>query len=242
MNENASVEKNGNECVEKTGDARLQLSPLEVRVLGCLIEKESSTPEYYPLTLNSLIAACNQKSNRDPMMMLDDTIVVRTLEDLRYNQQLVRQITTAGSRVPKYRHTFSDHWGFTPPELAVLCELFLRGPQTVGELRTRTARLFEFAALEEVEAVLSSLAAWEDGPFVVKLPRETGCREQRWAHLFSGEIVINSSAAEPRPEPARLIVQAENERITALETEVAGLRAQVEQILSDFAAFRSQFE
>ncbi|MDD2600669.1 MAG: YceH family protein [Kiritimatiellae bacterium] len=220
----------------------MRFSLIEVRVLGCLIEKEISTPEYYPLTLNSLVAACNQKSNRDPAMLLDDKTVVRTLEDLRYNQQIVRQISSTGSRVPKYKHTVPDHWGFTLPELAVMCELCLRGPQTIGQLRTRTARLHDFASIEEVEATLEALVTWEDGPFVVQLPREPGCREQRWAHLLSGEPVIETVASEARPEPARLVVQAENERIAALEIEVASLRSGFDQLLAEFAAFRRQFD
>lgn len=222
--------------------ARAQLSPVEIRVLGCLIEKEIATPEYYPLTLNSLVAACNQKSNRDPIMVLDATAVLQTLEDLRYDQHLVMLITSSGSRVAKYKHTLFAKWEFTPQEVAILCELFLRGPQTVGELRTRTERLFPFASISEVEAALTSLTEWGGGSFVVKLPREFGCREQRWAHLFSGEVIISPSATEAKSESARIIVQAENERIMALEGEVAFLRTQVDQILAELSTFRKQFE
>lgn len=244
MNEipNNEIANNENGVDEKSVDATARFSVIEVRVLGCLIEKDITTPEYYPLTLNSLVAACNQKSNRDPMMLLDEKTIIRTLEDLRYNQQIVRQISTTGSRVPKYKHTVTDHWGFAAPELAVMCELFLRGPQTAGQLRTRAARLHPFASIEEVEATLAALVTWEDGPFVVQLPREVGCREQRWAHLLSGEPVVEPTAGEARPEPARLIVQAENERIASLETEVATLRDGFAQLLTEFAAFRSQFE
>jgi len=231
-----------NETNEMPVAARAQLTPIQIRVLGCLIEKEIATPEYYPLTLNALVAACNQKSNRNPLMTLDETTVIRTLEDLRYDQHLVTMTTTSGNRVAKYRHTLLAKWEFTSQEVAVLCELFLRGPQTVGELRTHTERLFPFASITEVEAALVSLTEWGGGPFVVKLPREPGCREQRWAHLLSGEIVMNASVPEAKPEPARLIVQAENERITALEAEVASLRTQVYQLLADFATFRKQLE
>ena len=233
---------NETETNETSVAGRAQLSPVEVRVLGCLIEKEIATPEYYPLTLNSLVAACNQKSNRNPMMTLDETTVVRTLEDLRYDQHLVMMITSSGSRVAKYKHTLLAKWEFTSQEVAVLCELFLRGPQTVGELRTRTERLFPFASINEVELALTSLTEWGGGPFVVKLPREPGCREQRWAHLFSGDVVLAPTEPEAKPEPARLMVQAENERITALEAEVATLRSQVNQLLADFATFQKQFE
>ena len=222
--------------------ARAQLSQIQIRVLGCLIEKEIATPEYYPLTLNSLVAACNQKSNRNPMMMLDETTVLRTLEDLRYDEHLVMMLTSSGGRVAKYKHTLLAKWEFTPQEVAVLCELFLRGPQTVGELRTHTERLYPFASISEVEQALTSLTEWGGGPFIVKLPRESGCREQRWAHLLSGEVVIPPAETNSKPEPARLIVQAENERIAALEAEVASLRTQVNQILTDFATFRKQFE
>ncbi len=245
MNDNENTENTEVpeiEIPEKPADDKLRLTPLEVRVLGCLIEKELSTPEYYPLTLNALVAACNQKSNRDPMMTLDDKTVLRTLDDLRYERKLVRQLTTAGSRVPKYRHTVAEEWAFTPQESAVLCELFLRGAQTAGQLRTRTPRLCAFAEVGEVEAVLNALAEHEDGPFVMKLPREPGCREQRWAHLLAGEIDISQAPAESRSEPARIIIQAENERIAALETKVSALRAQVEQLTARFAEFHRQFD
>jgi uncharacterized protein len=230
------------ETTETQVAARAQLTPIQIRVLGCLIEKEIATPEYYPLTLNALVAACNQKSNRNPLMTLDETTVIRTLEDLRYDQHLAMMTTSSGSRVAKYSHTLLAKWEFTPQEVAVLCELFLRGPQTVGELRTHTDRLYPFSGVAEVEAALASLTEWGGGPFVVKLPREPGCREQRWAHLFSGEIVMSASAPEAKPEPARVVVQAENQRIAALEAEVTTLRAQVNQLLADFATFRKQFE
>ena len=222
--------------------ARAQLSPIQIRVLGCLIEKEIATPEYYPLTLNALVAACNQKSNRNPAMTLDETTVLRTLEDLRYDEHLAMMLTSSGGRVAKYKHTLLTKWEFTPQEVAILCELFLRGPQTVGELRTHTERLYPFASIQEVEQALASLTEWGGGPFIVKLPRESGCREQRWAHLFSGEVFVNTLEPDSKPEPARLIVQAENERIAALEAEVASLRTQVNQLLADFATFRKQFE
>jgi hypothetical protein len=222
--------------------ARAKLSPIQIRVLGCLIEKEIATPEYYPLTLNSLVAACNQKSNRNPAMTLDETTVLRTLEDLRYDEHLVMMLTSSGGRVAKYKHTLLAKWEFTPQEVAILCELFLRGPQTVGELRTHTERLYPFASIQEVEQALTSLTEWGGGSFIVKLPRESGCREQRWAHLLSGEVVITPAETNAKPEPARLIVQAENERIAALEAEVASLRTQVNQLLADFATLRKQFE
>lgn len=232
---------NENEISETPVSARAHLSPIQIRVLGCLIEKEIATPEYYPLTLNALVAACNQKSNRNPLMTLDETTVLRTLEDLRYDEHLAMMVTSSGGRVAKYKHTLLSKWEFTPQEVAVLCELFLRGPQTVGELRTHAERLHPFPGIPEVEATLTSLTEWGGGPFVVKLPREPGCREQRWAHLLSEEA-LNSPTPEAKPEPVRLIVQAENDRLAALEAEVASLRTQVDQLLADFATFRKQFE
>jgi len=229
------------ETNETQAPANEPLSPIQIRVLGCLIEKEIATPEYYPLTLNALVAACNQKSNRNPAMTLDDATVLRALDDLRYDHHLVLMVTTSGNRVAKYKHTLLARWGFTPQEVALLCELFLRGPQTVGELRTHAERLHPFSSLEDVEATLVKLSGVESRPFVVKLPREPGCREQRWAHLLSGEVAM-PQASEAKPEPARLIVQAENERIAALEAEVATLRSQMAQVIAEFATFRKQFE
>lgn len=223
-------------------DENPRLSEIEVRVLGCLIEKEIRTPEYYPLTLNALVAACNQKSNRNPVMALDKNTVIRAIEDLRYDKQLVRQFTASGSRVPKYKHDLLAEWEFNPQQLAILCELFLRGAQTAGELRARATRLFSFADIHEVEETLISLTEWTDGPMALKLPREAGCREPRWAHLFSGEIDISQLETKSKPEPAQLVIQAENERIEALETEVASLRSEINQLASDFSAFRQQFE
>ena len=231
-----------NENNDTQVDSGMQFTAEQIRVLGCLIEKEICTPEYYPLTLKSLMAACNQKSNRDPVMMLDDSEIVRIIEDLRYDHQIVRQVTTAGSRVAKFKHMFPDHFDFTPQATAVLCELFLRGPQTVGQLRTHTARLYQFADINEVEETLTALTTWEDGPFVVKLPREPGCREQRWAHLFSGEIEINEVASDAEPVQTRVPAQHKNERIEALESEVEALREQLTTLQLEFAEFRKLFE
>jgi uncharacterized protein YceH (UPF0502 family) len=217
------------------------LSVAEIRVLGCLIEKETATPEYYPLTMNALVAACNQKSNRDPVMLLDENTVLRSLDDLRINHQLVQQVSTSGSRVAKYRHCLTKKWDMSTAEVDVLCELFVRGPQTVGELRGHTSRLHECTDLAAVESTLQRLAEREDGPFVVKLPREPGRREQRWAHLVGGDIDVEALEQAPAPEPARLQVQAENERIAALEGEVAALREAVETLKQDLEEFKRQF-
>lgn len=161
----------------------IQLNPIEVRILGALIEKETATPDYYPLTLNSLVNACNQKSSRDPVMDLDETQVENALDSLR-NQRLVWQVKVQGSRVVKYEQNMKNIADFSKSELALLCVLMLRGPQTAGELRTRTTRLIEFHGLSAVEHSLQKLIDHEKGPFVLKMPREPGQKECRYAHLF----------------------------------------------------------
>ncbi len=219
------------------------LNPVEVRVLGSLVEKQVSTPDYYPLTLNALTNACNQLTNRDPVVSLDETAVVRALDGLR-DKRLATLFTGAESRVGKYKHTLTDRLLLTPAEVALLCVLMLRGPQTIGELRTRTERLFTFDALPEVEAALAGLATREPGPLVAKLPRQPGTKESRYAHLLSGpiEASVATAPSEPPLEPAALVVRAENERIAQLETEAAALRREVEELKQQFAAFRKQFE
>ncbi len=217
------------------------LSPEEQRVLGCLIEKEAATPEYYPLTLNALVAACNQKNNRDPVLELDEATVVRVLDTLRFTHHLANQVTTTGNRVPKYAQHLAGCWTLTPPERAVLCELLLRGPQTVGELRTRTARLNLMASPDDVAPTLQGLASRDDGPFVVCLPREPGRKEPRWAHLLGGPVVPAATAPESVPEPARVRVNAERERLAVLETEVEALREAVAGLRAELAAFKQQF-
>ena len=217
------------------------LSPVEVRVIGALIEKEITTPDYYPLSLNALTLACNQKSNRDPVMDLDEKTVVRSLDHLN-EKKLARRVLISGNRVPKYRHTILDLFEFSPYELGLLCALFLRGPQTVGELRARTTRLCKFKELAEVEATLQGLMDRDDGPFTVKLPREVGRREQRYAHLFCGEVTVEDADITPTLEPATLEVQSEYERIAALEQEVVSLRKELKELKQQFIAFTKQFE
>jgi hypothetical protein len=224
-----------------TDDAQL-LSPAEVRVLGSLIEKQITTPDYYPLTLNALTNACNQTSNRDPVVSLDEATVVRALDSLR-EKKLALLFHGAESRVPKYSHRLGlEDADLGRPEIAVLCVLMLRGPQTVGEIRGRGARLHEFATLEDTEAVLDWLAARTPRPLVAKLPRQTGLKEQRYAHLLSGEAAIPVADAGPRPEPARRAVQQENERLAKLEADAAALRAELAEFKRQFAEFRKQFE
>jgi uncharacterized protein YceH (UPF0502 family) len=205
----------------------------EVRVLGCLIEKEMTTPDHYPLTLNALTNACNQKSNRNPVCAYNETDVVKALDKLRF-KGMALQASGEGSRVPKYRHSLVEKMHFEPEQLAILSELFLRGPQTLGELRTRCERMRPFTDLGAVENVLLELIEFEP-TLVMKLPRQPGRKEQRYAHLLSGEPVLAESTETPPPENARLKVIEEDERINRLEKEIADLR-------TEFEKFRTQFE
>lgn len=218
-----------------------QLTTHEVRVLGSLIEKQITTPDYYPLTMNALVNACNQLTNREPVVSFDETTASRALDGLR-DKRLATLFSGAESRVAKYKHTFTDRLLLTPAELALLTVLMLRGPQTVGELRTRAERLFTFDNLPEVEAALIALAAREPQPLVTKLPRQPGTKESRYMHLLSGPVDAASAQATPPPEPPTLSVQAENERIIALENETAALREDLVELKKQFAEFRKQFE
>jgi len=211
----------------------VQLNDIEVRVLGCLLEKEMATPEYYPLTLNALTNACNQKSNRDPVLDLAETEVVRALDNLRFAGMAV-QAASDGGRVPKYRHLLFEKFGLEPEHLALLCELLVRGPQTVGELRTRASRMHPFADLAEVENLLQELAERDD-PLVAQLPRQPGRKECRFVQLFAGMPEVQDEATAPAPEAARRQVDATEARIARLEEEIAALR-------EELAAFRKQFE
>jgi uncharacterized protein YceH (UPF0502 family) len=209
----------------------LLLEPPEVRVLGSLLEKEVTTPEYYPLSLNALVNACNQKSNRDPVVEYDSETVEQTLQSLR-ERGLTVVITGAGSRVPKYGHRFSEKLNLGRRELAILCELMIRGPQTLGELRSHCERMHRFDDLAEVETVIDRLPE-----LIVKLPRRAGEKEVRYAHLLSGTPALSS--AEEMPEPIR---DNRPDRIGALEAEVADLRGELEALKQQFAGFKRQFE
>lgn len=215
------------------------LSEIENRVLGCLVEKELTTPEYYPLSLNALTNACNQKSNRDPLMTLEDDDVMRALESLRFSQLVV--ISADGGRVAKYRHLLSEKLQLVPAELALLCELLLRGPQTVGELRARCERMHGFADVTVVEETLQELQE-RHPPLVTKLAKQPGRKEARFAHLFSGEPQISVADSSPPPEAARLRIMAENERISKLEEDVAGMRIEITELRLLLEEFRRQFE
>jgi len=215
----------------------LPISAIEARILGALIEKELTTPEYYPLTLNSLTNACNQKSNRDPVMALEEEDLVRALDKLRM-KGFARQ-SAEGGRVPKYCHSLGEK--LPPPELAILAELLLRGPQTLGELRGRAERMSPFADLAAVEETLGELEQFSP-PLVVLLPRQPGQKEQRYAHLLAGEPQLLTAERQAPPEAARLKVMAEEERLTALENEVAVLRAEVAGLRRMMEEFKAQFE
>jgi uncharacterized protein YceH (UPF0502 family) len=226
----------------------IELSPHEARVLGCLIEKQITTPEQYPLSLNAITNACNQKSNRDPVLDLTDN-EIQTVLDALSRKHLVIDRSGFGSRVPKYQQRFCNTefsvLQFTPQERAIVCELLLRGPQTPGELRTRAARMVEFGDVTQVESALEALAARPSGPMVQKLARQPGRRDSRYAHLFSGAIVESTvdsdaaavtavtgrarrddTAAEPDGEQAHDL----RERVSRLESQLQALQLQVTQL------------
>ena len=204
----------------ESSDRGSRLSDTEVRVLGALIEKEITTPDYYPLSLNGLVAACNQSSNRNPVVHFDEGTVAHAANSL-LEKKLVHLVDRGESRVTKYRHVLYEAMGLGRPAIAVMCVTMLRGPQTVGEIRTRSNRLYNFSSLEEVEITLNSLMTGEP-PLIVRLPRQSGQKEIRYAHLLSGEV----SLTEPEAEP---------DRIGKIEKEVDDLKKQFEQ-------FRKQFE
>jgi len=210
------------------------LNDIEVRVLACLMEKSMTTPDYYPLSLNALTNACNQKSNREPVVAYDETTVVRALDSLREKQLVV---LSASSRVPKYAELFVDSRKLVKREEALLMVLMLRGPQTIGELRGRTERAYRFEDLAEAEATLEEL---RESGYITKLPRMAGRKEPRYAHLLAGEVRAEEEA--PRPEPAAITVRAENERIAELEEEVQMLRREFEALQAAFEKFRKEFE
>lgn len=211
------------------------LSGPAVRVLGCLLEKEMTTPDYYPLSLNALLNACNQKTNRFPVVDFDEKIVVRALDELK---ELQFAWQSDASRVPKYGENFIKTRNLLNSEAALVCLLLLRGPQTLGELRGRSERMHCFASLEEVEKVASTLI--EVG-LATRLPRQPGRKEARYVHLLSGQPEnIEEIAAEP--VAATLEVRAENQRLDVLQSEVANLRRELEELREAFVEFKKQFE
>ncbi len=211
------------------------LNDVEARVLGALVEKEITTPEYYPLSLNALMNACNQKSNREPVMTLDEDAVrsaIRSLNDLG----LSRFASSADSRVGKYEHRLNETFNFHRHEIAILCVLMLRGPQTPGELRTRTERMYAFEDLESVHNALNLLAKREP-PLVQVLPRQPGTKEARYVHLLSPVVETHTPSGE---QPAAR--ESSADRGAAMQAEIEALRAQVADLQQQFAAFRKQFD
>ncbi|WP_135383684.1 YceH family protein [Vibrio tasmaniensis] len=206
------------------------LSPIEARIIGCLIEKEVTTPDHYPLTLNSLTTACNQKSNREPVLSLSESDVLDAVDGL-IGRRMVSDESSFNSRVNKYQHRFCNtEFGdlqFTEQERAIICCMLLRGAQTPGELRTRTGRLANFSDVKEVESILEKLAVREAGALVVKLPREAGKRESRYQHLLSGEVDIEAFATA---SVSAVSSSATSEKFEELESEVASLREEVAEL------------
>jgi len=213
----------------------LQLDEAEVRVLGALMEKEVTTPEYYPLSLNALVNACNQKSNREPVVTYDETTVETALSGLRA-KGLTTRLSGHDMRVPKHAHRLSEVVTLGRREAAVLCVLMLRGPQTVGELRGRTERLFPFDDLEAVDACLTRLMEWQPDPLVTSLPRQTGFKEIRYAHLLSGEPPAQPQLPAP-PQPEMRL-----DTLTQLQASVERLEREFEELRRQFAEFRKHFE
>ncbi len=207
------------------------LSPEEVRIIGSLIEKEHATPEYYPLTVNSLTNACNQKSSRNPVVSYDETLVEDTVQKLR-DKRLIGKVIGADQRVPKYRQAFTSHYNLTLQQTAVICILFLRGAQTIGEIKGRSYRIYEFKDLAETENTIEELINIDDGPFVIKLPKDTG-RENRYTHLFCGEPEVSA-------EPIKKI--SADDRIKELEGKVSSLEEKYNSLKEDFEKFKKEFE
>jgi len=214
------------------------LNETEARIVGALVEKQLTTPEYYPLTLNALVNACNQKNNREPVMSLDETTVSNALERLR-DRNIVYVFYGSTSRVPKYKHMLPSIYELEPAEVAVIAVLLLRGPQTLGELRERTGRMHEFDSLGEVQETLDELARRED-PLVIKLERLAGQKDARYAHLLSGAIDVEALAAAQVTSSRGNI--GGNERIEKLEAEVAALRTELDAVKTEMAEFKKQFE
>lgn len=211
----------------------IRLNEIETRILGCLIEKQVSTPEYYPMSLNSLTNACNQKTNRSPVVAYDEPTVQAGLDSLR-RQGLAALVQRSDSRTQKYGHSFTDRFDLDAKEIAVLCELMLRGPQTSGELRTRCERLCAFQDLKEVDETLQGLMDLPE-PLVARLPRQPGQKEQRFCHLFSGLTETGPSAADEKVQPSPAM------GVEALAAELTEVREELNALKAEFERFRAQF-
>jgi uncharacterized protein len=216
----------------------LHLTDIETRVLGSLIEKDITTPDYYPLSLNALVNACNQKNNRDPVMTLDEAAVRDALATLQ-EKRLAGPAGGADSRVPKFEHRLQEVFNFDRREVAIICVLLLRGAQTPGELRGRTDRMYHFEALDDVVSTLDRLAQREP-PLISVLPRQPGTKESRYMHLFSGDALV-TSASLPASEPS-IPTNSDSHRIAQMERDVAELKSQLAEVQQQLAAFRKQFE
>ncbi len=213
------------------------LNDIEIRVLGSLVEKQVTTPEYYPLTLNSLTLACNQKNNRNPVTSYSENEVAHALETLR-EKNLTYVFHGSTSRVPKYKHVMPEVMHLNPAEQALMCVLMLRGPQTIGELRGNSARLHEFSGLDDVDATVNSLISHDPEPLVVRLPRQAGQKEARFAHILSGEVPIETLSEEIAPARSR----GREDRVAAMESEIETLKNEVAQLRGQFEGFKKQFE
>lgn len=211
--------------------AEVILSEIEARVIGSLIEKEKTTPDYYPMTVNALMNACNQKSNRDPVVSYDERTIDAALESLR-DKKFACRVTGSDMRVPKHKQIFTQAYDFSLPQVAVVCVLLLRGAQTLGEIRGRTGRIYEFKDLSEVDEVLQGMIT-RDEPLVVKLPKMQG-RDPRYAHLFCGDVVITEEKQET--------VETDKDRITKLELVIEELKGEIADIKNQFSEFKKQFE
>ena len=215
-----------------------ELTEIEARIVGCLVEKELTTPDYYPLTLNALVNACNQKSNRDPVVEYDESSVEKSLERLR-DKNLVYVFYGSSSRVAKYKHMLPSYYELTPQETALVAVLMLRGAQTLGELKERSKRLYEFSNLEEVDETLSDLAKRDD-PIVIKLERLPGQKDSRFMQLLTGEVDMEAVAASFQSSSSSSSPQSE--RISNLETEVENLKEELATFKEAFEEFKKQFE
>jgi uncharacterized protein YceH (UPF0502 family) len=219
----------------------LVLDPVEIRVLGCLIEKEATTPEYYPLTLNALVNACNQKSNRHPVVGYVEDTVSDGLDRLRH-RQLVSVLTGGSNRVPKYGHRLGERLNLGRREMALLCELMLRGPQTTGELKNNAGRMHRFSDLEEVENSLRKLIAFSGGALVVLLPVQPGRKEPRYAHLLAGEPDLTAVELHGHGTARESDGGGLRERVEQLEFELEDLRGIVQRLEASLTDLRRQFE
>jgi uncharacterized protein len=216
------------------------LTDIETRVLGSLIEKDITTPDYYPLSLNALVNACNQKNNRDPVMTLDEAAVRDALATLQ-EKRLAGPASGADSRVTKFEHRLQEVFNFDRREIAIVCVLLLRGPQTPGELRSRTDRMYHFEALEDIVSTLDRLAQ-RTPPLSAVLPRQPGTKESRYMHLFSGEPPAVDMSTVRAPSPATSGTNSNADRLATLEEEVARLRQELSDVQQQLATFRKQFE